>query len=201
MEGFDNNVFINCPLDEDFRDILLGVVFAVKYMGYTPRLSTERADAGENRIDKIVGLIEESKFGIHDLSRMVSQEGDEHFRMNMPFELGIDYGCKRLKDGVWRDKQILILEQEQYRYQKSISDLSGSDIRCHRNDPIKAVEAVRNWFVTNQRIRCPSGPKIWMFYNEFHGYLYDQVVVHDGHGSIDEVEVPEIIHHMDDWLQ
>jgi hypothetical protein len=98
-ENFDTNVFINCPFDNDYRQLLLAVIFTALYLGYKPRLSLERADSGENRIDKILDLIIESKFGIHDLSRIESQKGNEHFRMNMPFELGIDFGCKKLKEG------------------------------------------------------------------------------------------------------
>ena len=124
---FEKNVFVNCPFDDDFRQLLLGIVFTIIYFGYKPRLSLERADSAESRIQKILELIEESKFGIHDLSRIMSSDKEEHYRMNMPFELGIDYGCQKLKGGKWSQKKILILEKERYRFQKAISDLSGSD--------------------------------------------------------------------------
>jgi hypothetical protein len=101
MDNFEKNVFVNCPFDDDYRQLLLSIIFTIKYLGYIPRLSLERADSAESRIDKIVGLIEESKFGIHDLSRMISSGENEHFRMNMPFELGIDYGSKALNGGKW----------------------------------------------------------------------------------------------------
>ena len=91
---FEKNIFVNCPFDDDYRQLLVGIVFTIMYFGYKPRLSLERADSAESRVDKILGLIKESKFGIHDLSRIVSTDKDEHYRMNMPFELGIDYGCQ-----------------------------------------------------------------------------------------------------------
>ena len=56
-ENFESNVFINCPFDDDYRQILLGIVFTIIYFGYRPRLSIERADSAESRIDKILGLI------------------------------------------------------------------------------------------------------------------------------------------------
>ena len=102
---YEKNVFVNCPFDKGFRQLLLGVVFTIIYFGYKPRLSLERADSAENRIDKIIGLIKESRFGIHDLSRLVSRTEGEVYRMNMPFELGIDYGCKKLKGGKWQRKK------------------------------------------------------------------------------------------------
>ncbi|EGQ8234472.1 hypothetical protein GWA11_22335 [Vibrio parahaemolyticus] len=200
MEHFERNVFVNCPFDDDYRSLLVSIIFTLKSLGYIPRLSLERADSAESRIQKIVGLIDESKFGIHDLSRIVSSGSDEHFRMNMPFELGIDYGAKALKGGVWSSKQLLILEKERYRYQKALSDLSGSDIKNHNDDPATVVKVVRDWFVTNEGIRAASGNKIWSQFNEFNAYLYDEAVEKDGHESVDELEIIEVIHHIDDWL-
>lgn len=200
LATFDKNVFVNCPFDDDYRQLLIGIVYTVKYFGFNPRLSLERADSGESRIDKILDLIKESKFGIHDLSRMVSSKKDEHYRMNMPFELGIDFGCKKLKGGRWEGKKILILEKEKYRFQKAISDLSGSDIRNHDDDPTKVIRAVRDWFVTEELKRGDSWNKVWSSFNDFQAYLYDEVVQKDGYKSPDEVPIAEIIHHMSTWF-
>ncbi|MEW8051112.1 MAG: hypothetical protein AB2809_12105 [Candidatus Thiodiazotropha sp.] len=198
--GFDKNVFVNCPFDDDYRPILLGIVFVVSYLGFTPRLTLENADSGESRIDKILNLIRESKFGIHDLSRIISAEAGEHYRMNMPFELGVDYGCKKFKGGKWGNKKILILEKEKYRYQKSLSDLSGSDIKNHHDEVDKAIIAVRNWFVTEELQTAISGTAIWDIYNDFQAYLYDELVERNGHPSVDDVQVMEIIHYMKTWI-
>jgi len=198
--SFEKNVFINCPFDNDFRQLLLGVVFTVLYLGYTPRLSLERANSAENRIDKISELIKESKFGIHDLSRLVSTDSGEVYRMNMPFELGIDYGCLKFKGGKWRKKKILILEKERYRFQEAISDISGCDIKKHEDEVDKIISAVRDWFVTEELGRADSGNKVWDKFNDFQAYLYDEVVEKDGHTSIDDVQVSEVIHHMNEWF-
>jgi hypothetical protein len=200
MDGFEKNVFVNCPFDEDYRQLLLSVIFTVKHLGFNPRLSLERVDSAESRIDKIVGLINQSKYGIHDLSRIVSEGENEHYRMNMPFELGIDYGCQKLKEGVWSQKQILILEKERYRYQKALSDLSGSDIKNHDDEAPKIIKAVRDWFVTTESMRADSGKKIWNSYNDFQAYLYDELVESDGHESVDDVQITEIMHHMTEWF-
>nr|MDC2856666.1 hypothetical protein [Ningiella sp. W23] len=120
--------------------------------------------------------------------------------MNMPFELGIDYGAKALKGDKWKNKQLLVLEKERYRYQKALSDLSGSDIKNHDDEPSKIVKVVRDWFVATENIRVDSGNKIWSKFNEFNAYLYDQAVEIDGHDNVDELQVVEVIRHMDDWL-
>ena len=197
---FSKNVFVNCPFDDDFRQLLLGVIFTILYFGYKPRLSLERADSAENRIDKITDLIKESKFGIHDLSRLVSSAKGEVYRMNMPFELGIDYGCKKLKGGKWKEKKILILEKERYRFQQAISDLSGCDIKNHEDEVDKIISSVRDWFITEELGRGDSGNMVWDRFNDFQAYLYDEVVEKDGHRSTDDVQVSEVIHHMNEWF-
>lgn len=199
--NFSKNIFVNCPFDDDYRQLLIAIIYTVLYFGYIPRLSLERADSAESRIEKILGLIKESKLGIHDLSRIVSSGKDEHYRMNMPFELGIDYGCQKLKGGKWSQKKILILEKERYRFQKAISDLSGSDIKSHNNEVDKVIGAVRDWLVTEELNRGDSGAKVWASYNEFQAYLYDEVVENDGHNSPDDVQITEVIHHMKIWFK
>jgi hypothetical protein len=201
MDDFERNIFVNCPFDDDYRQLLTAVVFAVKYLGFTPRLSLERSDSGETRIHKILQLIEESKFGIHDLSRIVSKDQNEYYRMNMPFELGIDYGCQKLKDGQWKDKRILILEKERYRYQAALSDLSGSDIKNHDDDPLIVTKAIRDWLVTEALNTGPSANKIWSEFNDFNAYLYSKAVEEEGHSSVDELPIPEVIHHIGSWLE
>ena len=202
MDTFDKNVFINCPFDEDYRELLISAIFTVMYLGLTPRLSLESIDSGESRIHKILELIKQSKYGIHDLSRMVSKDKDEHFRMNMPFELGIDYGCQKLVKGKWETKKILVLEKEKYRYQAALSDLSGSDIRHHNNEAIKLVKVVRDWFITELFNKGRSHKKIWYQYNDFMADL-ETALIEQGYEQEDfeEVPIPEIMTYMNEWLE
>lgn len=71
------------------------MLFCVIDLGFIPRLARERSDSAEMRVKKITGLIEGSLYSIHDLSRCVATKRGEHFRLNMPFELGIDRACRR----------------------------------------------------------------------------------------------------------
>lgn len=66
---FEANVFINCPFDKEYNDLLKPLLFTVIRIGLEPRIASERLDSGEVRLEKIVELIECSKYGIHDLSR------------------------------------------------------------------------------------------------------------------------------------
>lgn len=92
--AFEKNVFVNCPFDPQYLPLLRSLLFTIIYLRLKPRIALEAMDAGQARLDKIVGLIADSKFGIHDLSPVEAANAGELFRLNMPFELGIDFGCR-----------------------------------------------------------------------------------------------------------
>jgi hypothetical protein len=139
------NVFVNCPFDAEFRPIFLAIVFAILRCGFRPRCALETDDAATNRLHKIMAIIGECRFGIHDLSR-TEIDGDPPLpRFNMPLELGIFLGAKRFGKGEQKSKQALVLDCSPYRYQKFMSDIAGQDIHCHRGDPGHAVSEVVNW--------------------------------------------------------
>jgi len=85
-EDFLKNVFINCPFDSQYTKLLRPILFTVIYLGYNPRIASERSDSGEARFTKIRELISESKFSIHDISRLKAVKKLEYYRLNMPFE-------------------------------------------------------------------------------------------------------------------
>lgn len=198
---FEKNVFVNCPFDPDYADLLRPLLFTLLYLGYNPRIATERADSGEPRITKIIQLIEESKFGIHDLSRIKAQTAGELFRFNMPFELGMDYGCRTFHGAQWKRKKCLILESERYRYQAAISDLSNSDIKEHGNKPDKIVQQVRNWLVQEDLSNGPSPTQIWYDFNDFMAKLYDDLTAKEfSPDDIQNLPSPELMGHMKHWI-
>jgi len=133
---YEKNVFINCPFDDEYLSLLRPILFTIIYLGFIPRISLESFDSGKPRFNKICELIEQSKYSIHDLSRIKARKKGEYFRLNMPFELGLDIGCRIFQKEKYSDKKHLILEKEKYRYQAAISDLSNSDIKSHKNDPM-----------------------------------------------------------------
>ncbi len=87
---------------------------------------------------------------IHDISRTESDGTSPLPRFNMPLELGIFLGAKSIGPAQQRRKRALILDVEQYRYQRFISDIAGQDIRAHAGDPLAAMKRVRD-FLGNQR--------------------------------------------------
>lgn len=200
--SFEKNVFVNCPFDDEYVELLRPILFCIIYLGFEPRIALERANSGENRIDKIVELIGDSRFGLHDLSRLKAQKKGEFFRLNMPFELGIDYGCRAFKGGEWATKQILILEAESHRFKAAISDLSGSDIAVHRNEPVNACSEVRNWLSQSLGNATPGPSAVWGRFNEFMSDNY-VALIDRGYSSEDVEKQPigELISCMKDWVK
>jgi len=42
--------------------------------------------------------------------------------------------------------------------------------------------------------------KIWYRFNEFQTYLYEKVIQEEGHVSVDDAPIPEVIFHMSNWF-
>src|ERR1044071_5703451 len=108
-QDFNTNVFINCPFDSEYDSLLKPILFTIIYFGFTPQIASRTGDSGEQRITKILSLILKSKYSIHDLSRIKSAKRGEFYRLNMPFEFGIDYGCRCTAKGQLKRKKFLVL--------------------------------------------------------------------------------------------
>jgi hypothetical protein len=172
---FARNVFINCPFDAQYQPMLRALLFATIHCGFVPRIATERADSGEVRVAKIIELLRESQFSIHDLSRAYENRAGGPPRFNMPFELGLDLGLRIAGKGKLAQKQCLILQEEPFRHQIVLSDLSGNDSRAHRGEPEVLIRQVRNWLVDVGHLQLPSATFIWEAYNEFNLVFADEL--------------------------
>ena len=202
---FERNVFINCPFDEAFEPILQTIMFAVVYLGFFPRIATETNDGGENRLTKIRGLIESSKYSIHDLSRCQAKKKGEHFRLNMPFELGIDFGCRQYFGSGRDTKRFLILEEKMYRYQAAISDIAGCDIKSYGSDeqlaPQNAVKHVRNWLASEAGVVQVGPSKIWTSYTDFQEWYFEKKMAEGAsEDEITEYPTSELLAAMREWI-
>jgi hypothetical protein len=172
VKNYHINVFVNCPFDDEYFDLLRPLLFTILYFKHQPRISLESFDSGEFRLQKIVSLIRESKYSIHDLSRLQAKNANEFYRLNMPFELGIDYGF-RVCNTLLNDKRSLILEKEKYDYMKAISDISGFDIKAHNNNPEKLIECLRQWFSETAGLRDLKGSaRIYSDFIDFNTNLF-----------------------------
>jgi hypothetical protein len=168
--NYDTSVFINCPFDGAYEPIFRGIIFAVYHLDLKPRSALEISDGGQLRLDKIFRLIENCKYSIHDISRTELDPNHGLPRFNMPFELGLDLGCRRFAKRRHAEKTALILDVERYRYQKFISDIAGLDIEEHRGSIATAITVVRNWLRHSSdpvSIKAASGGTIYGRYQAF----------------------------------
>jgi len=169
-----SHVFINCPFDHRYWPTFNAIVFAVHDLGFVARCSLEEDDAGDFRLSKIERMIEECRFGIHDLSAVALDTITNLPRFNMPLELGLFLGCGRFGSRNQSQKRTLILDSEQYRYRQFISDISGQDIRAHGGDPENAIREVRDWLqATSRRSTLAGGGEIVNRYRRFRADLPD----------------------------
>ena len=166
-----DDVFINCPFYDEFQPIFRAITFTVFACGFRLRTALELDDGLYPRLDKILNMIGECALGIHDLSRTELDSINNLPRFNMPFEFGIFVGAKRFGSEIQEKKRALVLDIEQYRYQKFISDINGMDIREHGADPKRAIVAVRNWLVSVSRRRIVAGPLLVGAYDSFSAEL------------------------------
>jgi len=165
---YEYSVFINCPFDGQYENIFRAIVFTVQDCGYIPRCSLESDNAAEPRIQKIYRLISESKYGIHDISRTQLDSKFKLPRFNMPLELGIFLGAWHYGRGKQKDKECLVLDSTRYRFMKFCSDISGQDIRGHKNTIKRAVRSTRDWLRARQQgVSIPSSSRILKRYYAF----------------------------------
>ena len=198
--NYEKSVFINCPFDQDFKPLLRAILFTVVECGLEPRIASERADSGEIRLQKIIDLIRTCRFSIHDISRMEAARKGALARFNMPFELGIDFGCRIFGGEDQTHKQILILERERYRYQKALSDISGNDIEAHENKLETLIRKLRNWLCTTLGCDLPAATVVWYRFTDFLTNIQLQLE-REGYSlrDIDEMPTPEFIRKIRSW--
>ena len=166
-KNYDRNVFINCPFDEQYDEIFDAILFVVHKCGFILRCSKEYEDSSSIRIHNIVQLIRESKYSIHDLSRVALDATSQLPRFNMPLELGICIGALESGTKKQKENKYLIIESDKFRFKQFISDLSGQDIRDHKDSIDGAIKIIRNWLASKTPETVPSASFISVEYQKF----------------------------------
>jgi hypothetical protein len=197
---YGENVFVNCPFDEQYRPIFHAVVFAIQDCGFRPRCALEASDAGQPRIQKIVGVIRDCRFGVHDISRTELDDSTELPRFNMPFELGLFLGARMYGGRQQKLKRCMILDCERYRFQRYISDIAGQDVFDHANLPDNAIVKVRDWLQgAAEGRRLPGGRAIARRYGDFSREL-PEACAHR-RVQVDELTFLDYTAAVDEWLR
>jgi len=197
---YEDSVFINCPFDKHYESLFNAIIFAIHDCGFVARCALEINNAASNRLGKIMKIISECKYGVHDISRTGLNYKTRLPRFNMPLELGIFLGCTQFGLKEHKKKVSLIMDKDKYRYQKFISDISGQDIVSHDSIPKKAIQHVRGWLKTeSRRENIPGGTKIYSRYSKFQKEL--PLICKERHIKLNELTFIDFSEAITIWLK
>lgn len=144
----EKSVFLNVPYDPAFENLFLAYIAAISAYGFKPRATLE-IPFGERRLDRILSLICQSQYSVHDLSRVqLDPKAPRTPRFNMPFELGL---VVALQKTTHPDHSWIVCETVPHRIKKSLSDLDGTDAYIHRGTIAGVFREIGNAFVGNTR--------------------------------------------------
>ena len=175
------------------------LIFVARFYGLEIKISLLEVDSKSQRLSRIIGLMKDAKYSIHDLSLLKAESKNDVFRMNMPFELGLDYGLNYEKD----EKVFLVFESDSYKLKEALSDINGWDVRPHKNDPEQLILEFRKWILAKRE--CPkeissfSSTEIWYIYNDFYATFTDNMAKHKM--KEEEISALEFIDEVDTFLK
>jgi hypothetical protein len=176
VSPYAQSVFVNCPFDDWYLPLLHAMLFAIHDCGFVARLAVEDTGGSEMRIDRITRIIRESRYSIHDLSRVEGVgPGATHLpRFNMPFEAGLAMGATRFEPirPASTARDFLLMDSVKHRPSMTLSDLAGQDPKTHADDPEKIVSAVRGFLAAKAKPKAVVGAtEIWKRYQKFRAEL------------------------------
>lgn len=155
-----DRVFLNIPYDDKFNRLFLAYISGITAFGLVPRATLE-ISSSSRRLDRILSVIDDCRYSIHDLSRVeLDAKAPRTPRFNMPFELGLSVAHEksfRRKTHEW-----FVCESQRYRLAKSLSDLNGTDPFIHDGTIEGVFRELCNIFSTTER--RPSIQQMWVIY-------------------------------------
>jgi hypothetical protein len=172
MAKSGRDVFVNCPFDGEYKPLFDASVFTILRSGFVARCALEADNAAENRFGKICRIIDECRYGVHDISRTEAGGEPPLPRFNMPLELGLFLGAQKFGGGRHRAKSCIIFDRERFRYQKFISDIAGQDIHAHGGEVRAMIIELATWLRQQSRIEnVPGGVEIAAEFETFRAAL------------------------------
>ena len=137
-------------------------------------------------------------YSIHDISRV--QLTPKFPRFNMPFEVGLDLGCREYGTEQLKRKKCLILDTKRYRYQEFFSDISGQDIQSHNDSPDVVITLIRNWLrAASRRKTIPGQNLIKKRFTKFSNVLPE--LCDDVGLDKTDIQFVEYVTFIEEWLK
>ncbi len=195
-----DSVFINCPFDDEYNEFFNAIVFTVYRCGFYPRCAKEEDDALDTRIDKIMKIINECRYGINDISR-IEPDAEGFPRFNMPFELGLYFAARKFGNNEQKKKKALVLERNKYAYQRYISDLNGIDTKAHEGNRDILITQIRNWLnQASRRSTIPGQNVIIADFEEFYNIDLPEMLIENGLDMIN-LTYNDLCLFIEEWLR
>jgi len=156
--GSERSVFLNIPYDAGFQKLYLAYIAGISAFGLVPRATLE-IPTSERRLDRIIELIDECAYSIHDLSRVqLDRTAPRTPRFNMPFELGLAVARNKSRGR----QRWYVCESVRRRVNKSLSDLDGTEVHIHEGRLLGLFAVLGDIFV--RRRRQPSVQQMYGIY-------------------------------------
>ena len=128
MANSPAEVFLNIPYDQKFERLFLAYICGISAFGLVPRATLE-IPTSSRRLDRILSLIGDCQYSIHDLSRVeLDLRAPRTPRFNMAFELGLSVAHEK---SLKKSHEWFVCESLNFRLAKSLSDLNGTDPFIH----------------------------------------------------------------------
>lgn len=172
------DVFLNVPYDPSFERLYLAFIAGVNAFGFVAHATLE-IPGSKRRLDRILDLIRECNYSLHDLSRVqLDRRKPVTPRFNMPFELGLAVAWDKLGK---KGRNWFVFESLPYRLSKSLSDLGGTEAYIHGGTVSGVFRELCSAFVREKR--QPTVNQMWAIYRDLRGSLPD-ILGRAGAGSV-----------------
>jgi hypothetical protein len=165
-------VFLNYPFDDEYRDLALGLHFAVVAANLIPVCAKDLSAPDRVRVDMLIKAITNSQYSVHDLSRGKGEGAGNYSRLNMPIEYGMALFYDINSDGAAHRCAFLVASPHEYH--AYASDLSGLDPQYHENSDLTLVKLVYDWLLFTEpdlKATQPPTAEVVSKYAEFKNEL------------------------------
>jgi hypothetical protein len=156
---------LNIPYDNAFENLFLAYIAGISAFGFIPRAAIE-VPYSRQRLDRLLSIIHECEFSLHDLSRVeLDRTPPTTPRFNMPFELGLAVALQaRISRHQW-----VVCESLANRFEKSLSDLKGTDAYIHEGRIRGLFRELGNIFIRG--VRQPTVDEMMQIYRTLRANL------------------------------
>jgi len=120
-------------------------------------MRSEYGDSSENRFSKIIQIIKECKYGIHDLSRIeLSKVEGNLFPVQHAFGTWSILGSKEFGNKKHQGKSCMVVDRDPWRYRGNNLGLGRSRHYCHDGKPHGAIREICKWLTSTSPRNIPA---------------------------------------------